>query len=81
MPNNTWYLLLLIAPFAKGCVYPGWSSAVEFALCCGLVALLTIFRPREPLDELKLREIRSQIAGVHEELKGFKLRLGLRPER
>jgi hypothetical protein len=77
-PSRTaWYPLLLIAPFVKGCAFPGWSSAAEFAFCCGLVAFLTYFQPRSP-ETSKVEKLEQEIAGLREALVALKLKIGFR---
>jgi hypothetical protein len=82
--RTQWLLVLLIAPFVKGCVYPGWSSALELALVCGLVAFLSWFRPeaipaKDEITALR-EEIRELRAGTQEQIKSIKLRVGFRDQ-
>jgi hypothetical protein len=82
MLKPQWFLLLLIPPFVKGCVYPGWSSALELALCCGLVAFLTYFlKPGRDEDGEKFRDIHAKLHLLTEQIATLRLKLGFRPER
>jgi hypothetical protein len=84
MIKTQWLLLALILPFVKGCVFPGWSSALELLFCCLLVGFLSYFKPKSPLEAAQVREIeqlRESVAALKEQFTGLKLKLGLRPER
>jgi hypothetical protein len=73
----SWYPLLLIAPFVKGCAFPGWSSAAEFACACGLVGFLTYYQPKSP-ETAKVESLERDIAGLREALTALKLKIGFR---
>lgn len=75
--RKQWYPALLIAPFVKGCAFPGWSSAAEFAFCCGLVAFLTYYQPKSP-ETARIEQLEQQIHGVKEALVALKMKIGFR---
>ena len=78
MRNVQWLPLALVLPFAKGCVYPGWSSAAELAFCLALVGFLTYFKPRPPLEEKRLAELEAKCASLHETISALNMKLGFR---
>lgn len=74
--RNQWLVAILIAPFVKGCVYPGWSSAAELAFSCALVAFLTYFRPERSIEEQKLSDLNDRLNSVQEQVRAVNVRLG-----
>lgn len=84
MSNQRWLIAILIAPFVKGCAFPGWSSAVELAFCCGLVAFLTYFRPKteqEIVQSKEVDELRQSVAALSANLNALKMKIGFRTQQ
>lgn len=76
-----WLIALLILPFMKGCVFPGWASASEFAFSCLLVGFLSYFKPRTPLESEQLKridELDETVKALRDSLAGLKIKIGIR---
>jgi len=59
----------------KGCLFPGWPSALELALALSLSGFMTYMNG---LPEKEQTEVTSKLQSLQEQLSTLRLKLGLR---
>ena len=78
MNRNSWIFALLIPPFVKGFVYPGWQSSLELALFCSLVAIV-LFRPApKSLEARKVEQLEEKLESLNAQFTQLKIKIGFK---